>query len=117
MKVKLRAVATASAVATLLAGCGAKEATPASPPEVTVARVLERQVKDWDEFTGRFQAPESVEIRPRVSGYIDSVEFKEGKQVHAGDVLFRIDPRPYRAEFERAKGDLSRFLTARPASA
>src|ERR1700686_5562279 len=78
----------ASAIAVFLVACGAKPPPAAPAPEVTVARVVERQVRDWDELTGRFQAPEVVEIRPRVSGYIDKVEFIEGKSVHAGDVLF-----------------------------
>jgi multidrug efflux system membrane fusion protein len=79
---------------------------------VSVARVLERPVKDWDEFTGRLQAPETVEIRPRVSGYIDKVAFTEGSQVKHGDLLFIIDPRPYKAETDRAAADLKRYQTA-----
>src|ERR1700722_14268804 len=83
--------------AALLGGCGksgqAGQAPP--PPQVSVATVLEKRVKDWDEFTGRFQAVETVEIRPRVSGYIDRVSFKEGGLVKSGDLLFVIDPRPY----------------------
>jgi len=82
------------------------------PPQVTVAQVLERRVKDWDEFTGRFQAVESVEIRPRVSGYIDEVAFKEGGQVRRGDRLFVIDPRPYKAEADHAAADVKRYKTA-----
>jgi multidrug efflux pump subunit AcrA (membrane-fusion protein) len=71
-------------VTALLGACtkssGANSTAPA-PPEVNVAEVLERRVKDWDEFTGRLQAVETVEIRPRVSGYIDVVAFTEGKPV------------------------------------
>jgi RND family efflux transporter MFP subunit len=77
-----------------------------------VAQVLERRVKDWDEFTGRFQAVESVEIRPRVSGYIDEVAFKEGSQVKRGDLLFVIDPRPYKADADHAAADVKRYKTA-----
>jgi RND family efflux transporter MFP subunit len=84
----------------------------ASPPEVSVAQVIERRVKDWDEFTGRLQAVETVEIRPRVSGYIDRVAFTEGSQVKLGDLLFVIDPRPYKAEYDRAAADVKRFKTA-----
>jgi RND family efflux transporter MFP subunit len=91
-------------------GGGAQSAPPA--PQVNVAQVLERKVKDWDEFTGRFQAVESVEIRPRVSGYIDQVAFKEGGQVKRGDLLFVIDPRPYQAEADHASADVKRFKTA-----
>jgi len=100
--------------AALLSGCGksgqAGQAPP--PPPVSVATVLEKRVKDWDEFTGRFQAVETVEIRPRVSGYIDRVAFKEGGLVKSGDLLFVIDPRPYQAEYDRAAADLKRYKTA-----
>ena len=100
--------------AALLGGCGksgeAGQAPP--PPQVSVATVLEKRVKDWDEFTGRFQAVETVEIRPRVSGYIDRVAFKEGGLVKSGDLLFVIDPRPYQAEYDRAAADLKRYKTA-----
>jgi RND family efflux transporter MFP subunit len=99
----------------LLAGCGqsgggAQAAPPA--PQVSVATVLQKRVKEWDEFTGRFQAIETVEIRPRVSGYIDKVAFKEGGIVKAGDLLFVIDPRPYQAEYDRTAADLKRYKTA-----
>ena len=91
-------------------GHGAQSAPP--PPQVSVAKVLERRVKDWDEFTGRLQAVETVEIRPRVSGYIDRVAFTEGGQVKRGDLLFVIDPRPYQAEADRAAADLKRYKTS-----
>ncbi|HEY0748042.1 MAG TPA: efflux RND transporter periplasmic adaptor subunit [Steroidobacteraceae bacterium] len=77
-----------------------------------MAQVLEKPVKDWDEFTGRLQAVETVEIRPRVSGYIDRVAFTEGSLVKRGTLLFVIDPRPYQAEYDRAAADLKRFKTA-----
>ncbi len=89
---------------------GGAQAPP--PPEVSVAQVLEKRVKDWDEFTGRLQAVESVEIRPRVSGYIDKVAFAEGSLVKHGDLLFVIDPRPYQAEYDRANADVKRYKTA-----
>ncbi len=96
-----------------LSGCGgAGSGAAPPPPEVTVAQVLEKQVKDWDEFSGRLQAVESVEIRPRVSGYIDKVAFIEGTQVKRGDLLFVIDPRPYQAESERLAADVKRYKTA-----
>jgi RND family efflux transporter MFP subunit len=95
-------------------GCGksgtAQSAPP--PPEVSVAEVLQKRVKDWDEFTGRLQAVETVEVRPRVSGYIDQVAFTEGKGVKRGDLLFVIDPRPYKADYDRAAADLKRFRTS-----
>jgi RND family efflux transporter MFP subunit len=88
------------------------DAQAPKPPEVSVAQVIEKRVKDWDEFTGRLQAVETVEIRPRVSGYIDKVAFTEGSQVKRGDLLFIIDPRPYKAEYDRAAADVKRFKTA-----
>ena len=106
-------IAAACLVLISTAGCsgsgGAQSSTP--PPEVSVAQVLQRPVKDWDEFTGRLQAVETVEIRPRVSGYIDLVAFTEGKVVKRGDLLFVIDPRPYKADRDRAAADLKRFRT------
>ena len=91
----------------LAAGGCAKDAPPASgPPEVSVAKVLSKRIKDWDEFTGRFQAVDTVEVRPRVSGYIDQTLFREGQLVKKDDVLFIIDPRPYQADYERAKAGL-----------
>ena len=107
--------ATGALVGALLAsGCGGSgsgaQAPP--PPQVSVATVIERRVKDWDEFTGRLQAVETVEIRPRVSGYIDRVAFTEGSLVKMGDLLFVIDPRPYQAEYDRAAADVKRFKTA-----
>jgi multidrug efflux system membrane fusion protein len=77
-----------------------------------VAPVIEKRVKDWDEFTGRLQAVETVEIRPRVSGYIDKVAFTEGSLVKRGALLFVIDPRPYQAEYDHAAADVKRFKTA-----
>src|ERR1700730_7651081 len=99
----------------MTSGCGgsggsAQSAPP--PPQVSVAQVLEKTVKDWDAFTGRMQAVETVEIRPRVSGYIDKVAFTEGTQVKRGDLLFVIDPRPYKADADRAAADVKRYKTA-----
>jgi RND family efflux transporter MFP subunit len=79
---------------------------------VTVANVAERQVAEWDEFTGRLQAVDQVEIRPRVSGYIKRVAFDEGKEVKKGEVLFEIDPRPYEAELARAQAQLEQARSA-----
>ena len=110
---KSRVFALGLAHAALLAGCGhSGDAQAPPPPQVSVAQVVEKPVKDWDEFTGRFQAVETVEIRPRVSGYIDRVAFKEGGQVARGDLLFVIDPRPYQADYDRAAADLKRYKTA-----
>src|SRR3979490_1748673 len=97
----------------ILASCGKSGGPQAPPPpQVSVAQVIEKRVKDWDEFTGRLQAVETVEIRPRVSGYIDKVVFTEGSQATRGDLLFIIDPRPYQAEYDRAAADVKRFKTA-----
>jgi RND family efflux transporter MFP subunit len=96
-------------IAAALSGCSS-QATPTPPPapKVSIAAALERNVTEWDEFTGRLEAVETVEIRPRVTGYIESVHFTEGGLVKKGDLLFVIDQRPYRAELDRAQADLSR---------
>jgi len=77
---------------------------PAATP-VTVAAVLEKSVTEWDDFSGRVEAIEYVEIRPRVTGTIDAIHFKEGQLVKRGDLLFSIDPRPFQAELARAEAD------------
>jgi multidrug efflux system membrane fusion protein len=84
-----------------------------SPPAaaVTVAEVIHRPLRDWSEFTGRLEAVQSVEIRPRVSGYIDRIGFEEGVRVKKGQILFRIDPRPFRAEAERQLAARTRALS------
>ena len=77
----LAAIAATLSALCLLPGCAKQEAGgPPPPPQVTVAEVLQKPVKDWDEFTGRLQAVETVEIRPRVSGYIDKVAFTEAER-------------------------------------
>jgi multidrug efflux system membrane fusion protein len=90
-----------------LAACSAGEAqdAPAAAPpvDVTTAEVLVRDLHDWADYTGRIEAVDSVEIRARVSGYLESVEFEEGGRVAKGDVLFKIDPRPFRAEVDRLR--------------
>jgi RND family efflux transporter MFP subunit len=95
----------------LLSGCARNEAAEskaAAPlPQVTVAQAISRKVTEFDEFTGRFEAVERVEVRPRVSGYISSVNFTDGSEVKKGDVLFVIDPRPYVAERDRARAQLA----------
>ncbi len=102
----------AAALALLLAGCGQSRADDEQaappPPEVSVARVEVQPLHDWQEFTGRLAAVKAVNVRPRVSGYIESVHFEEGSRVEAGQVLFRIDPRPFRAEVERLEAELAR---------
>ena len=92
-----------------LAGCARapSEAPAAAPIPVTVSYPVERDVTDYADFTGRTAAVDSVEVRARVWGYLDKVNFKEGALVKKGDVLFEIDPRPYRADLERAKGTVA----------
>ena len=96
----------------VLLGCGGKPPAAPPPPAVTVAVVPQREVTEWDEFTGRMEAVDAVEIRPRVSGYIQRVEFAEGKEVPKGEVLFQIDPRPYQADLARAEAQLEQARTA-----
>ena len=93
----------------LLAGCGQPTSQAAAPPPapVTVAQPVKRTVTDWDEFTGRFEAVEEVQVRPRVGGFVNSVEFQDGAIVHQGDLLYVIDPRPFEAVAEQAEGQLS----------
>jgi multidrug efflux system membrane fusion protein len=94
-----------AALIAVAAGCS-EAPPPPPPPEVTVARVIGKDVADWEEFTGRFEAVNAVEVRPRVSGYVNRVAFTEGASVTQGDVLFVIDPRPYEAEVARAEAEL-----------
>lgn len=96
--------------ANLMAGCDSKPtATSAAPvPSVTVSHPLQKSITEWDEYTGRFTALETVEIRARVSGFIDAVKFKEGQIVKQGDLLFVIDQRPYQIAVEQAKADIER---------
>jgi RND family efflux transporter MFP subunit len=103
-------------VAATLSACARNEAAQnpaaAAPPQVTVAQVLSKPVTEFDEFTGRFEAIDRVEIRPRVSGYISSVNFTEGSEVKKGDVLFVIDQRPYAAELKHAQAQLAQSKSA-----
>ena len=97
----------------LLAACdnaedGAAQAARAAPPppEVTVAKPLIRRLTEWDEFTGRFEPVQVVEIKARVPGYLQDIGFKDGQNVEAGQALFTIDPRPYEAALDRAKAQI-----------
>jgi RND family efflux transporter MFP subunit len=103
-------LAAASAAALLVSACArnvAAQQQVARLPQVTVAAAISRKVTEFDEFTGRFEAVERVEVRPRVSGYISSVNFTDGVEVKKGDVLFVIDPRPYVAERDKARAQLA----------
>ena len=76
-------------------------------PQITVAQVISARVTEWDEFTGRLEAPQTVALRPRVSGYIEQVAFKEGSLVEQGQVLFIIDAKPFEAQVNRLKADVA----------
>ena len=106
----LATVGLAAAIALFVAGCDSRAESHAAPPppEVGVATVLTEQVRDWSDATGRIAAVENVELRPRVSGYVQRVAYTEGEEVAQGDLLFVIDPRPYRAALQRAEAELAR---------
>ena len=80
----------------------------APPPPVTVATPIEKRITTWDEYSGRFEAVESVEVRPRVSGFIEKILFKDGQIVQAGDPLFEIDRRPFEIAVDSAKAEIAR---------
>lgn len=92
-----------------LAGCSTQAAESAlpPPPAVSTSAAIVREVTQWDDFNGRIEAVETVQLRPRVSGYIERVLYVEGQEVRKGDVLFTIDPRSYRAALNRAEADVA----------
>ncbi len=96
-------------LAVSLSGCGDKppQQAAAAPPPVTVAQPTKRTVTDWDEFTGRFDAVDEVQVRARVGGFVTNVEFRDGAFVNTGDLLYIIDSRPFEAVAEQAEGQLS----------
>jgi RND family efflux transporter MFP subunit len=94
-----------------LAACQQQQtAPPPPPPQVTVSQPLVRQVVEWDDYTGRLEAVEAVEVRARVSGYLQAVHFTDGALVKKGALLFVIDPRPYQAELNRAQAALEQAM-------
>ncbi len=102
-----------SALALALAACGDKKSGAAGPgaggpPPVTVATPLIKPIVDWDDYIGRFDALQNVEVRPRVSGYVAKVTFRDGEFAKAGDLLFVIDPRPFDAALAQARADAAR---------
>lgn len=106
---RLRASASVSLAALLFTLAGCKKTAPQQqqgPLPVNVIVAEEKEVTEWDEFTGRIEAVESVEVRPRVSGYITQIHFKAGALVNKDDPLFVIDPRPYQADLDRAAAGL-----------
>lgn len=98
----------------VLSACGrTPEATVApAAAKVNVAKVIEQPVNEWDEVTARLESPETVQVRPRVSGQIDSVAFTDGELVKKGDLLFQIDPRPFEAEVHRLEAQLQQSKAA-----
>src|SRR5580700_3426647 len=86
------------ATSVALLSCNKQAPAPETqPPPVTIAKPIQKEIIEWDYYTGRTEAVESVNITPRVSGYIDNITFKAGDRVNKGDLLFVIDPRPYQA--------------------
>lgn len=106
------AVTAGLLLALTLAGCdgggesGAQAQSAAPPPKVTVAAPLVRKLTEWDEFTGRFEPVQQVDVRGRVSGYIESTHFEDGQLVEPGQLLFVIDPRPYEAVVQSRRADI-----------
>ena len=92
-------------------GCNREKPAPPAPPPapVTVAQPIRRQIIDWDEYTGRLEAVEFVEVRPRVGGYITQAPINEGAVVKTGDPLYVIDPEPYQARVHQAEADVAKF--------
>lgn len=100
-------LAVAAALSLVLSACGARKAEPVQgPPTVAVSAPLQREIVDWDEFVGRFEAVDEVEVRPRVSGYVRSIHFRDGDLVRKGQLLFVIDPRPYEAALAQARAEV-----------
>ncbi len=103
------------ALCILAMGCqkagGPAAAPPPPPPAVTVSQPSRRNIVEWDQYQGRMEPTESVEVRARITGYLQSINFKDGADVKKGDLLFVIDPRPYQAEMDRAQGDLDQAAT------
>ena len=104
----VKIVAASALMAAALYGCSSKSEAQSPPaPSVTVAVPLVQAVQDWDEFTGRFEATQSVEVRARVGGYISGVHFRDGDYVRRGQLLFTLDPRPAQAALASARAQLS----------
>lgn len=107
-----RGIGCALMILAAISGCGGDEkgqqaALP--PPEVMVSQVVDREVVDFGEFTGRMDSAETVEVRARVSGYLDDIQFTDGQEVKKGDPLFQIDPRPFQYALENARGQKAQW--------
>src|SRR5882724_8363608 len=109
MKTKLLRAVGLITMALQIAGCGKHAPQATAPPQtVSVIQPVARDIVEWDEYIGRLESPETVDVKARVSGYLDKVHFKEGKEVKKGDLLFTIDRRPYQAEYDRAEAEHQR---------
>ena len=104
---KSTVLAVAGLVPALLAACSRPQAPAQALPAVVVAQPLKQSVTDWDDYAGRFEAVDMVEVRPRVAGAIQSVHFQDGQHVQKGQLLFVIDPRPFEAQMAKARADLA----------
>ncbi len=102
------ALGAAISLAVLLAACGQSTPPAPPPPQVTIANPIRHKLVDRDEYVGRFVAVDTVEIRARVSGYLDKIHFTDGQIVKVGDLLFTIDQRPFQASLDQARADLAR---------
>jgi multidrug efflux system membrane fusion protein len=98
----------AMAAAALTSACGGGGPPEFPPPDVSVATVVQRPITEWDDYTGRVEAVDAVELRPRVAGYLAGVHYREGALVEKGALLFTIDDREYRAAVDAARADLTR---------
>lgn len=104
----------AGTLSALLSACGSSEGQQGpqgGPPPVSVAPAVQREVQDFDEFTGRLEATETVDLRPRVSGYVQQIHFREGQEVKKGELLFTIDPAPFKADLAKAEAQLAAART------
>lgn len=104
---RITRIASLPVLAALLVACSKPAPPPEKPPTVEVAHPLAQKVSDWDDYSGRFEPVDAVEVRPRVSGAIQSVNFTDGQKVQKGQLLFVIDPRPYEAQLAHAKADVA----------
>ena len=91
-----------------LGGCEKQTAVELPPPVVTVTQAILKKIQDWDDYTGRLAPMGTVDVRPRVSGYITEVKFVDGDLVKKGQPLFIIDPRPYQADYDRARAEVTK---------
>jgi RND family efflux transporter MFP subunit len=113
MKVTRRSLLVVGGLASVgLASCSKAPPPADPPPTVTVAAPIVRDVRDWDDYAGRFEAVDAVEIRPRVSGMLQAVHFRDGQNVKRGQLLFTIDPRPIDAQLAQARAQLARARAA-----